>query len=61
MSKGETGESRRNFLKLAATAPAAAGAMALGGAAEAAQPAATAGEGLRDTEHTRKFFEAARF
>lgn len=53
-------ESRRNFLKLAATAPAAAGAVALGGG-EAAAAETHDGEGLRPTEHVKKYFETARF
>jgi len=53
---------RRNFLRLAATAAPAAVAVAVA-------PKAAAGvvkdvpksQGLRDTEHTRKYLETARF
>lgn len=52
---------RRDFLKLAATsAPAAAvAAVAAPGSAEAA--AEEASEGLRATEHTKKYYDSARF
>ncbi len=54
--------SRRDFLRIAGTAaPAAVAALAVtGDAAEAATPAAE-GTGLRDTEHTRAYFDSARF
>ncbi|WP_424972399.1 ubiquinol-cytochrome c reductase iron-sulfur subunit N-terminal domain-containing protein [Dinoroseobacter sp. S76] len=58
---GETA-SRRDFLKLASTSvPAAAAAVAL--APDAAEAATTdaAGEGLRDTAHTRAYLDSARF
>ena len=52
--------SRRDFLKLAATgAPVAAVAAATGTASAA--PVEEAGEGLRTTEHTAKYYESARF
>ncbi|MCK7551707.1 MULTISPECIES: ubiquinol-cytochrome c reductase iron-sulfur subunit N-terminal domain-containing protein [Marinobacter] len=55
--------SRRRFLQLAATAvPAAvAAAVAPNAAAEVVKSDAPKSRGLRDTEHTRKYFESARF
>jgi len=55
-------QDRRSFLKLAAaTAPAAVAATALSGtAAKAAEPA-EAGSGLRDTAHTRAYFDSVKF
>lgn len=54
--------SRRDFLKMASvTAPAAVAAVALTGTeAEAAGPEQE-GSGLRDTTHTRAYFESAKF
>ena len=63
MPKGTKGEptKRRDFLKLASVSvPAAAVAAAVGTTAEAATVEDT-GEGLRDTQHTRAYFESARF
>lgn len=55
-------ESRRNFLKLAATsAPAAAAAATLGAGEAAAETAEAEGTRLRDTAHTRAYFATARF
>lgn len=58
--KGEN--SRRRFLKMAAVAAPAALAVAVAptAAAEAVKTAPKS-RGLRDTEHTRKYFESARF
>jgi len=55
--------SRRRFLRLAAVAAPAAVAMTVApnAAAEVAKPDAPKSRGLRDTEHTRKYFESARF
>ncbi|MBZ0335677.1 twin-arginine translocation signal domain-containing protein [Marinobacter sp. AL4B] len=55
--------SRRRFLQLAATAAPAAVAMAVApnAAAEVVKNDAPKSRGLRDTEHTRKYFESARF
>lgn len=53
---------RRSFLKLAAaTAPAAIAATALSGTAAKAVELEEAGSGLRDTAHTRAYFESAKF
>jgi len=53
---------RRDFLKLASvSAPAAVAAVALTGTEAAAAPESAAGEGLRDTAHTRAYLESARF
>lgn len=63
MGKRAEGEAanRRDFLKLASAAvPAAAVAAATGTAARAAEPE-DGGEGLRDTAHTRTYYESARF
>ncbi|WP_299840163.1 twin-arginine translocation signal domain-containing protein [uncultured Jannaschia sp.] len=52
--------SRRNFLKLAATAPAAAAVATVAGTDEA--EAATGSETrLADTEQTRAYYDSARF
>ena len=60
MDNKEAGHSRRDFLKLAGTAaPAAAAAAAL--SPQAAEAAEMEGEGLRKTEHVKKFLETARF
>lgn len=58
MTKDDTGQSRRDFLKLAgAAAPAVVTAAALGtDAAEMAE-----GEGLRKTEHIKQYLASARF
>ncbi|MCE0505331.1 MULTISPECIES: twin-arginine translocation signal domain-containing protein [unclassified Roseivivax] len=55
--------SRRNFLKLAGTAaPAAFAAVATSGTeAEAAASDQGSESGLRDTAHTRAYFDSARF
>ncbi|MEO1494215.1 MAG: twin-arginine translocation pathway signal protein [Pseudomonadota bacterium] len=54
--------SRRDFLKLAATgAPVAAVAAVSGATGAEAAVEERAGEGLRVTEHTKKYYESARF
>lgn len=61
-TKSDNGASRRDFLKIAATAaPAAAAAtvMTQAPAAEAATPVAETR--LQDTAHTRAFYATARF
>lgn len=62
MAKDDKGASRRDFLKFASvSAPAAAAAIvAAPDAAKAAAPDDTS-DGLRDTAHTRAYFESARF
>jgi len=54
---------RRDFLKLAATsAPAAVAAVAAGSTEAAAATEAQAGKsGLKDTAHTRAYYDTARF
>jgi len=53
---------RRSFLKLAAaTAPAAVAATALSGTAAKAVELEEAGSGLRDTAHTKAYFESMNF
>ncbi|MDJ0827274.1 MAG: twin-arginine translocation signal domain-containing protein [Rhodobacter sp.] len=60
MKKPEAGKSRRDFLKLAGTAaPAAVAAAAL--APEKAEADEAQGEGMRKTEHVKKYLETARF
>jgi len=61
MSDEKRAASRRDFLKLAATGAPAAAAVAVVSAPETADAAETAGEGLRMTEHTRKYYDSARF
>lgn len=55
--------SRRNFLRMAATAVPAAVAVAVApnAAARVVETDAPKSRGLRDTEHTRKYLESARF
>ncbi|MDX1558217.1 MAG: twin-arginine translocation signal domain-containing protein [Marinobacter sp.] len=55
--------SRRHFLKMAAFAAPAAVAVTVApnAAAEVVRKDAPKSRGLRDTEHTRKYFESARF
>lgn len=54
--------SRRDFLKLASTSvPAAAAAIVVAPDAADASVAETDGDGLRDTAHTRAYFESTRF
>lgn len=57
----ETGANRRDFLKLAALA--APAAIAAASAAHRPAAAATAEEsaGMRDTAHTRAYYDSARF
>lgn len=54
--------SRREFLKLAGTAaPGAVAALAVTATSAGAATPADTGTGLRDTEHTRAYFDSARF
>jgi hypothetical protein len=53
--------SRRDFLKMATVAAPAAAAAVTGEAVSAKEIEDHAGEGLRDTAHTRAYFETARF
>ncbi|MEM7544660.1 MAG: ubiquinol-cytochrome c reductase iron-sulfur subunit N-terminal domain-containing protein [Pseudomonadota bacterium] len=56
------GESRRDFLKLATTtAPVAAVAAVVAPKDAAAAEAGDAGEGLRETAHTKAYLDSARF
>ncbi|WP_417565029.1 twin-arginine translocation signal domain-containing protein [Marinobacter sp.] len=63
MDNPKRDNSRRRFLQMAAAAAPAAVAMAVApnAAAEVVKPDAPKSRGLRDTEHTRKYFESARF
>ncbi|MCG3266558.1 twin-arginine translocation signal domain-containing protein [Yoonia sp. I 8.24] len=56
----EGGNSRRDFLKLGVVAPTAA-AVAISGTQAAAQPVDLTSNKLQDTDHTRAYFESARF
>jgi hypothetical protein len=57
-----TDESRRGFLKLASvSAPAAVATVALTGTTAGAAEMEQGGNGLRDTAHTRAYFDSARF
>lgn len=60
MKNDETGQSRRDFLKLAGTAAPAAAAVAALAPQEAGAEEAS-GEGLKKTEHVRRYLESARF
>ena len=53
--------SRRDFLRLAAVGAPVAAVAAVTGTTEAEAAVVDAGEGLRDTEMTRKYYETARF
>ncbi|PWE32573.1 twin-arginine translocation pathway signal protein [Maritimibacter sp. 55A14] len=60
--KEESGNSRRDFLKLGLTAAPAAVATAALGSADTAEAASGAPEeGMQDTAHTRAYYESARF
>jgi uncharacterized membrane protein len=63
MDNQQRDNSRRSFLRMAATAvPAAvAAAIAPNAAAEVVTKDVPKSRGLRETEHTRKYFESARF
>ena len=62
MSKTEEkGANRRDFLKLAAASAPAAAVAATATGAQADTAMESTGEGLRDTAHTRAYFESARF
>ena len=52
---------RRDFLKLAAAGAPVSAVAAVTGTTEAEAAVSAGGEGLRDTEMTRKFYETARF
>ena len=59
---GKTAETgRRDFLKLAGLAPAAAAVAATAPETAAAETVETASEGLRRTAHVEKYLETARF
>ena len=60
--KNEDGASRRDFLKLAGTAaPAAVAAAAISGTEAQAAEAPVNETRLQETEHTRAYYESARF
>lgn len=53
--------SRRDFLKIAGTAPAAVAVAAVGSEAAALEAETTNGSGLQDTLHIQTYYETARF
>ena len=60
--KQDSGNTRRDFLKLAGTAaPAAVAATALSGTEAAAAEQPTGETRLQDTAHTRAYLDSARF
>jgi hypothetical protein len=60
--KEKDGEnSRRDFLKLATVAAPAAVATVTGKTADAEEIDQQSGSGMRDTAHTRAYFDSARF
>lgn len=60
--KEKDGEnSRRDFLKLATVAAPAAAVTLTAKTAEAAELDQQSGDGLRDTAHTKAYFDSARF
>jgi len=63
MDNQQRDNSRRRFLRMAATAVPAAVAVAVApsAAAEVVKQDVPKSRGLRDTEHTRKYMESARF
>lgn len=62
MAKDDKGASRRDFLKFASvSAPAAAAVMVAAPEQAEAATVDAKGDGLRDTAHTRAYFDSARF
>lgn len=61
MSEEKRGASRRDFLRLAAAAAPAAAVTAVAAPAAAEEPVEAAKAGLRQTEHTKKYYDSARF
>jgi len=62
MTDKATGESRRDFLKLATTAAPVAAVAAVAGPEKAAAAGTTdQREGLRQTAHTKAYLDSARF
>ncbi|MEX0605608.1 MAG: twin-arginine translocation signal domain-containing protein [Marinobacter sp.] len=62
MDNQKRDNSRRNFLRMAAIAvPSAVAVVVAPNAAAKVVQDAPKSRGLRDTEHTRKYFESARF
>ncbi|PSL18716.1 twin-arginine translocation signal domain-containing protein [Shimia abyssi] len=60
--KEDTGQSRRDFLKLASTAaPAAAAIAVMSPQSSEAQPADLTRDAMQDTAHTRAYYDSARF
>ncbi len=60
MAEKETA-SRRDFLKLASASAPAAAAVAVAGAPAEAAASDMSHDGMKDTAHTRAYYESARF
>ena len=61
--KSDADTSRRDFLKLATTAAPVAAIAVAGGTASgaAAKPVVLSSDKMQDTDHTRAYYDAARF
>ncbi|HCK07526.1 MAG TPA: hypothetical protein DHW01_04790 [Rhodobacter sp.] len=60
-SSGEKKSNRRDFLKIATTAPVAVVATVAGADAALAETALNQGSGMRDTLHVQTYYKSARF
>ncbi|MDA0354258.1 MAG: twin-arginine translocation signal domain-containing protein [Proteobacteria bacterium] len=60
-SSGEKKSNRRDFLKIATTAPVAVVATVTGADAALAETALNQGSGMRDTLHVQTYYKSARF
>jgi hypothetical protein len=60
-SSGEKKSNRRDFLKIATTAPVAVVATVAGADAALAETALNQGSGMRDTLHVQSYYKSARF
>ena len=60
-SSGEKKSHRRDFLKIATTAPVAVVATVAGADAALAETALNQGSGMRDTLHVQTYYKSARF
>lgn len=60
-SSGEKKSNRRDFLKIATTAPVAVVATVAGADAALAETTLNQGSGMRDTLHVQSYYKSARF
>ena len=60
-SSGEKKSNRRDFLKIATTAPVAVVATVAGADAALAETTLNQGSGMRDTLHVQTYYKSARF